>query len=300
MVIQRVTQSMMTDRSLGGLQGSLGRLAEIQEQLSTGRILNRPSDSPTDTAAAMRLRSALAAQQQYARNAEDGLGWLNTADATLQGVNDQLRRARDLALQGANGATGAAAREALATEVEQIRAGVLAAANTTYLDRPVFGGTTAGDIAYRSTGLPEVAAYVGDGRPVGRTVADGVTVDVGVAGPAALGPDGDSALDHLDALSIALRTNDQAGIRAGIEALAADMDRVTSTLADVGTRAVRVEQAAQRARDAELDLTSSLSGIENADLPRTMVALQMQEVAYQAALAATARVLQPSLLDFLR
>jgi flagellar hook-associated protein 3 FlgL len=69
MAIGRVTQSMLTDRSLTNLQGGLSRLAEIQEHLSTGRILNRPSDNPADAATAMRLRSAVGAQQQYARNA---------------------------------------------------------------------------------------------------------------------------------------------------------------------------------------------------------------------------------------
>ena len=304
MTITRVTQSMMTERSLTGLQGSLGKLADIQEHLSTGRILNRPSDSPTGTAAAMRLRGAIAQQQQFARNAEDGLGWLNTADATLQSTNDQLRTARDRALQGANAATSPAAREALATEVEQIRAGVLAAANTTYLGRPIFGGTTAGSTAYASAspgaGLPEVVTYTGDGGAVSRTVAEGVSIEVQVDGEAAFGPDGDSVFDHLDALAAALRSGDTAAIRAGVDAVTADMDRVGSALANVGARAVRVEQATVRAADAETGLANSLSEIENTDLPQAMVELQMQEVAYQAALAATARVLQPSLVDFLR
>jgi flagellar hook-associated protein 3 FlgL len=78
------------------------------------------------------------------------------------------------------------------------------------------------------------------------------------------------------------------------------MDRVTGALSEVGTRTARVERALQSAKDAELGLTNSLSEIENTDLPKAMVELQMQEVAYQAALAATARVLQPSLVDFLR
>ena len=298
MTVNRVTQSMLTHRSLSSLQLSLGRLAQTQEHLSTGRILNRPSDSPADAASAMRLRTGIAAQQQYARNAEDGLGWLNTIDSTLQGVSSQVRRARDLALQGANGAPNQATREALATEVDQIRASLVASANTTFLGRPVFGGTTAGPVAYAETA--GVAAYVGDTNPVGRTVAEGVSVEVQVAGPVAFGPDGSSVLDHLTTLAAALRSGDAAGIRTGIDALTADGDRVSSALADVGTRTARLEQAAERASGMELDLTNALAEIENADLPQTMVELQMQEVAYQAALAATSRVLQPSLVDFLR
>lgn len=297
MTLNRVTQSMMTQRSLAGLQTGLGRLSQIQEQLATGRVLNRPSDSPADTAAAMRLRSAVAAQQQFARNAQDGLGWLNTIDSTLQGANDQIRRARDLALQGINGATGPESRAALATEVKQIKAGLVAVANTTYLDRPVFGGTTAGSVAYQA-GPP--ATYVGNGQPVQRTIADGVTIDVQVSGPQAFGADGNSVFDHLDALAAALTAGDESLISAGVGQLAGDMKQVTGALTEVGARTVRSEAAVQQAADSGLRLKGSLSEIENTDLPKAMVDLQLQEVAYQASLAATARVLQPSLIDFLR
>lgn len=298
MTVNRVTQSMMTERSLGNLQGSLTRLAGIQERLSTGRVINRPSDDPASAATAMRLRVGLAEQQQYARNAEDGLGWLNTIDSSLQGAGDQLRRARDLALQGVNGTTSAAGREALAAEVDQIRSGLLATANTTYLGRPVFGGTTTGTVAFATTA--GAATYSGDGNPVNRTVADGVVLDVQLDGRQAFGPDGDNVFDHLTALAAALRSGDPAATGAAADVLTGDSARVTTALAEVGTRTNRVELAATRAKDAEVGLANSLAEIENTDLPQAMVELQMQEVAYQAALAATARVLQPSLLDFLR
>ncbi|WP_162260798.1 flagellin N-terminal helical domain-containing protein [Nocardioides sp. Soil805] len=293
-----MTQSMLTDRSMTHLQGSLSRLAQIQEHLSTGRVLNRASDNPGDAGSAMRLRSAAGAQQQYARNAQDGLGWLNTIDATLGTAGDAVRRARELAQQGANGSAGPEAREALAVEVDQIRAGLLATANTSYLDRPVLGGTTAGSVAFSQAG--GVVTFAGDTGAVNRTVAEGSVVDVALAGPAAFGTDGDNVFDHLSALSTALRAGDRTAIGVGLDALAADGSRITMARADVGARTVRVEQAATRAGDVELTLTSSLAEIESADLPRTMMELQMQEVAYQAALAATSRVLQPSLVDFLR
>jgi flagellar hook-associated protein 3 FlgL len=292
----RVTQNMLSQRSLEGMQLGLGRLAKTQEQLSTGRIINRPSDDPTGATAAMRVRSSMADAQQYARNAEDGLGWLGQVDSTLMSATDQVRRARELALQGANtGAMGPAAREALATEVDQIRQSLVSVANTTYLGRPVFGGTTAGAAAYDASG-----AYVGDTGTVVRTVGDGIKVRVDADAQSVFGPHGANLFADLDALSSALRTGDSAGIATGIDALGAGLERITAALADVGTRYGRVEQARTRAGDAELSLSSTLSGIENTDLPRAMVDLQLQEVAYQAALASTARVMQPSLLDFLR
>lgn len=79
----RITQRLMVERSLGSLQTGLGRLARSQEQLSTGRVINRPSDSPTGTNDAMRLRSQITADTQHARNASDGLSYLGRTDEAL-------------------------------------------------------------------------------------------------------------------------------------------------------------------------------------------------------------------------
>lgn len=295
MSVGRITQNMMSRQSLAGLQAGLGRLSQIQEQLSTGRIINRPSDDPSGTISAMRLRTSLAQQRQYVRNADDGQGWLNQTDGTLASVGDRVRRAHDLALQGANGSLGGQARIALATEVDQIREGLIASGNTTYLGRPIFGGITAGSTAYDASG-----AYNGMPGEVRRTVGDGVSIRVDTAGSAVFGPDADSVFQHLADLSTALRGGNNAGISAAIDKLGTDGDRVATAQADVGTRGARIEQTRQLADDAVLSLTSALSEIENTDLPKATVDLKLQEVAYQAALGATARVMQPSLLDFLR
>jgi len=297
MAISRMTQRMMSDRALLGMQTGLDRLGKVQEQLTTGKIINRPSDDPTGATSAMRIRTSVAAQKQFARNANDAIAWLNQIDATFSSMTSQVRRARDVALQGANdGAMGPQAREALATEVDQLREGLITTANATYLGRPVFGGVTGGSAAYDTDGT--WIGVTGDG--VVRTVADGVKIRVDVEGPAAFGPDGDSLFDHLESLSTALRAGDTAGVTSAIDDLTSDSARITDVQSSIGARSNRVEQAQKAAGDAELSLTSSLSEIENTDLAKATVDLQLQEVAYQAALAATARVMQPSLLDFLR
>ena len=96
-----------------------------------------------------------------------------------------------------------------------------------------------------------------------------------------------------------LRTN-PAALGADLDRLDAAQTRIQTAVADVGSRYGRLEQAAQKAKDLTLDLQASLSEVENVDLAKAMVDLQLQEVAYQAALATTGRVLQPSLIDFLR
>ena len=298
MAITRVTQNMMMDRSLSSLQTALGRLAKTQEQLATGRIINRPSDSPTETTAAMRLRASISDQTQFGRNAEDGLGWLGQIDTSLMSMLSEVRTAYDRALQGASsGSVSPAAREAFAVEVDQIRQSAIAGANTTYLGRPVFGGLTPDKTAYDQDGVLQRPDAAGD---VMHTVANGVQIKVNVNGSDVFGPDGSNLFNALEALSSHLRAGDTAGLQDDVEKIASQMDVITTTLADVGTRYNRVDNAVQSAKDVTLSLQTSLSNVENVDLPRAMVDLQMQEVAFQAALATTARVMQPSLLDFLR
>lgn len=292
----RVTQTMLSQRALQGLQQSSSRVSRIQEQLTTGRVLNRPSDSPTDTTAAMRLRTSLADTRQYARNVADGQGWLGQIDTTLQSMVAQTRRSRELGLQGmSTGTVSATSREALASEVEQLRDSLISLANTRYLERPLFGGLTAGAVAYDADGQ-----YVGVPGEVVRTVAEGVKVRVDMDAETAFGPQGANLFDDLQGLADSLRSGDTAGVRAGVDALEQAQSRLTGALADVGSRTNRIDGAAQRALDDELSLSSSLSEVENVDLPRALVELQLQETAYQAALGATARVIQPSLMDFLR
>lgn len=299
MSIGRVTQSMMSHSALAGLQTSLSRVSELQEKLSTGRIINRPSDDPIGAASAMRLRSSKAEQAQFSRNADDGVAWLNQIDGALGSAGDQLRRARDLAIQGANsGALGQQARDALATEVGQIRQGLVGVANTTYLNRPVFNGVDARTTAYDGSTQP--VTWTGTTGDVVRRVGVGVDIKVNVNGPEAFGPENDTVFDHLDALTTALKAGKTDDISKAIGVLKADGDRISSARADVGTRTNRIELAKSQADDAGLTLSSSISEVENTDLAKATVDLQLQQVAYQAALAATAKVMQPSLQDFLR
>lgn len=291
----RITQRLMVDRSLASLQLGLGRLSTSQEKLSTGRNINRPSDSPTGTNDAMRLRADLAAGAQYSRNVDDGVSWLNHADSTMTSMLDSVRRARDLVVQGSStGSNGADEREALASELVQIRQGLIDQANTQHLGRPLFGGATAGPAAYDASGT-----YVGDTNDVSRTVGKGVSVPVNVTGPAAFQTGGDSLFSVLSDAITALRTNPSAvaGTLTRIDAVSGQM---RTALADIGTRTNRVESAGSILETSTLDNQKSLSDVENVDIASAIVDLQMQQVAYQSALGATSKVLQPTLLDFLR
>lgn len=297
----RITQQTIASRTYDNLQASLARSSRLQEQLSSGQQLSRPSDAPGQAAAAMQLRSSLRTTEQYVRNAADATAWLTVADSSLQGVSTSLQRARDLAVQGANdGALSLQARQGLADEVRQVRAGILQLANTQYLGRPVFGGTAAGGVAFVQDAVTGVVTYAGDAGTVDRRLGPNAQVRVDVSGTAAFGPDGTNVFDVLEQLAVDLESDPAGPVGASITALDTARDALIAQLADVGARTNRVDTLRGIGDRQVLELRTSLSEVESIDLPATIVQLQMQEVAYQAALGATARVLQPSLLDFLR
>ena len=148
----RITQRAVALTSLQGLNRNLDGLGKIQQQLTSGRLLNAPSDSPTGANRAMQTRSEQAAVAQQARNISDAEGWLTQTDSTLRTMIDSTRRVRDLTVQGLNdGAMSAQSRAALATEVASLREGLITLANTQNQGRPLFGGITAGSQAYTAT-----------------------------------------------------------------------------------------------------------------------------------------------------
>jgi flagellar hook-associated protein 3 FlgL len=267
--------------------------------MTSGKVINRPSDSPTGTVSALGLRGEIRTTEQYSRNANDAVSWLGTQDTTLTSINDVLQRVRVLTLQGSNdGALGPAARQALATEVISLRETLRGQANTTYLGRPIFGGTTNNSQAFVADPTGKII-YQGDGGEVVRRVGADATVRVDTGGLDVFGPNGSSAFDVLDQIADHL-VNDPSALSADLGALDDATLRVRTALTEIGSRYNRAEAARQAADDRVLTLRATLSGVEDIDLPHTIMDLQMQQMAYQTALGATAKALQPSLLDFLR
>jgi flagellar hook-associated protein 3 FlgL len=290
----RVTQRSLANRTMVGLQANLSRLGALQQQLSSGKLISRPSDSPTATVTAMQLRGGLRELQQYSRNADDGKGWLNSVDGALTSAVGLVHEVRALVVQGmSSGSIDAAGRAALAVEVDHLRESLLGLANTTYLDRPIFGGTVAGRAAFDQAGT-----YIGDAGQVLRTVGTGIKVRVD-APAAAFGSGPNQLFSVLSRISADLRGN-PAALGGDLDLLDPTARQMQVQLADVGGRYNRLVQLGQAASDRAIDLQANLSDVEDIDLPKTIMELQLQQTAYQVALGAAAKVIQPSLQDFLR
>lgn len=295
----RVTQTVLMSQVLADLLAADGRRLQVHRQLSTGRRINAPSDDPVGAVGVLRYRTELSLIERYRANAADGRDWIAASESALQSATDILQRARELAVQGANGTLNQASLQALAAEVGQLREGLIQVGNATLGDRYLFGGQ-------KTTAAPFDAAgnYLG-GRAVGgdadlvREVGPGVTVTVNVTGDmvleAATRPTG-----VLDQLATHLAAGDTAAVAADIGQVDQVLDQVFSKRAELGARQARLELADRRLQDTAYGLQQLQSEVEDVDVAEVATRLSVQENAYRVALAATARIVQPTLLDFLR
>jgi flagellin-like hook-associated protein FlgL len=292
----RITQRAVALTSLQGLNRNLDAVGKLQQQLTTGRLINAPSDSPTGTNKAMQIRAEQAAVAQHSRNIGDAKSWLEQGDSSLREMLDTTRRVRDLTVQGLNtGGVSDASQKALATEVASLRDGLLSLANTAVQGRPIFGGVTPGAKAYNDDGTWAGLA----GPAISLRLSESETVRVDLTGPEAFGPDGSNLFDIVGRITTDL-TTDPVALEADLADLDTAIKRMSTSVADVGSRAARVDRAEQLNFDRSLTLTGQLGETENVDLPNTIMKLQMQQVGYEAALAATAKAISPTLLDYLR
>lgn len=298
-MITRVTHQSAQRTSLANLQDNLAKMAALQAQASSGKLINKASDDPAKAAEAMALRKEQRATEQYARNAQDGVSWLTSVDTAIQSSVDLMQRARDLTVQGAStGGVGLEGREALAVEIEGIRDALLGQANTTYIGRSIFAGTANGS-AFTPGAVPGEYVATPTHGPVERRVGENTTVRVDADGTEVFGDGATSAFALLTSIAAELR-NPGANVSSRLADIDTRISSMLSQASSVGARTNQLTTAQEALSMQTLTLKSDLSGVEDIDLAQTIIELQMQEVGYKAALGATSRVLQPSLMDYLR
>jgi flagellar hook-associated protein 3 FlgL len=300
----RITHRAVTQTALLGLNSNLSSVAKLQQQLTSGKLISSPSDSPTGTNKALQIRQDQSAVQQFANNISDGQSWLDATDTALTTVIGQVQRVRALTVQAANtGSMSPASREAISVEVAAIRESLLGLANWSINGRALFGGVTMSSTAYDA----ETGAYLGapptpDGEVVGimRRVTNADTIRIDVTGPEAFGTPGPADLFAVVADVADHVRNSPGALADDLGALDVALDRLLSATSSIGARSARMQTAAQVNTDTQLTLASQLMDVEDIDLAKTIMELNQTEVGYKAALQATARIIQATLVDFLR
>ncbi|MDQ1573914.1 MAG: flagellar hook-associated protein 3 FlgL [Actinomycetota bacterium] len=292
-MISRITDQMLLNNSQADLQVQLSQLSVLQNQSSSGQAISKPSDNPSGMALSLALQSQQSANTQYAANATDGQNWLTSVDGALTSATTALQQVRNLTLSAANATQSTTSQNAIVSQLESLKGELMSAANTTYLGRPVFAGNSDSGAAFNSD-----YSYNGTpGQTVTRTISPDTTVSVSGDGAATFGTGSNSVFALIDSIVGDIQSgSDVTGQIANIDSA---LSAVSSQTALVGAN-YNVVQAGQAVLTTQAStLTTQRSDVDSVDITKTVIALQSQQVAYQAALDVTSKALQPTLISLL-
>lgn len=295
----RVTQNMMHSQVLGNITNNLRRMSNNQDVLSTARKINQPSDDPVGITYALRYRSELSMNEQYQKNVDMAKSYLDHTDTIMGQIGDLIQRAKELTLKGVNGTNPQSAMDAIAKEIGQIYEQAVTLGNDRMNGKYIFNGQFTDKQPYTSaTAMTDQS----DSQHINAQFGAGITLPINVTGDEVFGKPTEA--DNLFAVLKGLENAFSSGNRAQAGNLMDKLDtRFTTFLdmrAEVGARANRVDLVDNRLGDLTQNLTALDSKVEDADIAKTMVDLKQEENIYQASLSVGAKIVQPSLLDYLR
>ena len=279
-----------------GMQNNAAKLAEAQLKASELKKNPRLSDDPVATADSLAVRAAQAQATQFGRNIDNGNGWLTMANGAMDSSVSLLQRVQSLTLQAANGSMNATAKEAIAVELDTIRTELMVQANTKYVGRSVFAGNSDKDRAFED-GTPPTFTGVKDSI-VERRISGQSSIRVDADGAAIFGTGANSIFEQISTISANLRSG--ADVTSSIGVVNGALDRVIGARSELGARHAELLRAQETNTHAIVDLENQRAGVEDMDLGKAILDLKTQELAYQASLGVTAKVLQSTLMDFLR
>lgn len=292
----RINNRMLTNNILRNLNHNLERLEKAQRQMSSGKLVSRPSDDPIVLSRIMSLKTMLMEQEQHVKNMEDAIGWVDATDSALGNASAVVQRARELAVYGASDSMPQASREALAAEVDQLINELSQVANSSYAGKYIFGGGVTNQEPFVRSG--DLVTYQGDSLKQQWEVSPGVTMPVNITGQEAFVDSG--IFTALVELKNALMSADTQLIGQSVKKMDEKLDHILSLRAIAGAKSNRLRLAKDRAFETKIIQTELMSNLEDVDYAEAVINYKIQEYAYQAALSTAAKVIQPSLLDFLR
>lgn len=329
----RVTDNTNYNTVRDGIQRSRERMQNYQQQTSTLRKLNTPSDDPVGAAKVMELRTDKVVNEQYQINAKQAETFLMNSDHALSDLAEIAMRAKEIAINQSSGpSSNEESRVGVAEEVSQLYLQAVSTANRRVGDRYVFGG-------YKTTKPPvnSDGEYLGDDGQMMVEVAKDVYVTMNVSGNEAFntqplpikkkgeeegpmyGSDGRklasvkpkeedeeppkenvNLFNELSNLRIGLLSGDMESIRSTLERFDAIHTRVTAVRSKLGSRLQGLQNSVQALERHNITNAGLSSTMEDADMAQVMSDLAKEETVFKSSLASSRRLMQPTLLDFLR
>jgi flagellar hook-associated protein 3 FlgL len=288
----RVSTDSFYQNILQGLLTRSSDLKKIEEKVSSGKNLNRPSDDPIAMVSLLNFQTALSRVEQYKQNINTGNLWLSSGETAISQVSDIANQAQQLASQMSTGGQTNAARAQAANQVDQLLDQAISLGNTQVAGKYIFAGyrTSAPPFSKTTVGGVETVTYSGDTNDFQIQVGRNEQVTVGKNGQTVFV---DSNLfAALENLKQAIINNDLPTIQQQASILQGTEDSLQTQLADVGIRENRLTDKQNLLTQWSNNIQNQISDLENVDYNQAILELQQKQTAYQVALESAAKISQ--------
>ncbi|GGJ11403.1 flagellar hook-associated protein 3 [Alicyclobacillus cellulosilyticus] len=312
----RVTTFGANQQYLSDLNSIMQTYQQLEQELSTGRKLNQPSDDPVAFDADILAQTQLAELSHWQSNASKALEQMRSTDATMQSLQDTLGKIRTQLVEVLNGTLRQKDIAGVTSVVKQLVAAVAQNANTSDGEQYVFGGIQGKTqlISVLGTGALQWvggASTINQQLKIGQTETIGLGVDGNQLFNTAPAGTSNSLIATLNNIINHLNSAATAGSAAAMQAalqnvgndlndLDANIDNVTAMRADLGGRMQRVQAVQTQLQQISNALTAQKGNAEDADLAKVISQLATQQTVYQAALVAGQRLILPTLADVMK
>ena len=299
----RVTNYSISDNAVLNLSTLRGQVDAAQQQVSSGKRFTEASDDPAAAHGVMQNQSQLRAVTQYQCNVGLATSRATLEESALNQLGDILTRARELGIAQATGTASASTRSAAGTEINQLLAQAVNLGNSKDGADYLFGGTTSSTAPYTIDTTGASATFTVSGQPTGVRavqIGSGQQLTPTHDGATVFGTSSAGPLKTLQDMAAALASNDVPRLQSLIGEANTAFDKVQSQLGEVGARASQLQLADSNLTSLSQQLQASTSNLQDVDVEAAITMLTSRQTAYQAAMAATSRILNLSLTDYLK
>ncbi|QDS37394.1 flagellar hook-associated protein FlgL [Brevibacillus brevis] len=297
----RVTQNMLNSNMLRNLHNSMRNMDRLQDQLASGKKIAKPSDDPVVAARGMFYRSSLMENEQYTRNVDEAKSWLDMTDSTMDEVGNVMKRIKELLIYSADGAISPEDLKTMGSEIQELKNHLGTLANQQINGKYIFAGTDTNKAPYDAAANGGKGDFVNtNSSQINLEVSQNVFVTSNVNAQNIFNfPDNANNMFKLLDNVITELSNGRSAAQFQSK-MDQQFDKLLAERASLGASVNRVELIAERLKTQEVSISELMSRNEDANMAEVMTNIKTQESVHSAALGSGARIIQPTLLDFLR
>lgn len=309
----RITNSAMMANNMFDMQQTLQRMDNLNKQLDTSKQINRVSDDPHKAIKIMNLNNEIKFTEKYNQNVEEVVGWMNNTDSTLQEVGDLIGEIKTNILKVGNGTYNTEEIKAIHAEMNEKIKEIGECLNASHGGRHMFSGTAVDEVPMiieEKDGVVTLKINPAiNTDDLKSELSDGITVDFNASAKEIFENDGKNYLDQLNHISelmndISKDKDVEANKKELFGTVKDDVDKLFNHTIDTRTTfGIRVNTA-EKIRDFNdeniLNMKAVLSSAQDVDHVKKFIELKSAELVYNASVQVGAKLIQPTVLDYLR